>query len=156
MDVGESINPAVDIGQIEGAFVQGLGLFTTEELVFGDNDHKWIMPGNMLTRGPGNYKIPSLDDIPRDFSVHLMPKLPNKYAVMRSKAIGEPPLFLASCVFYAIKDSIYDFRKENGGKGFFLMDSPATCERIKMSCPDDFVKIVTNSNGLNYRAFQSN
>eukprot|EP01080_Neovahlkampfia_damariscottae_P005713 gene5713-9533_t len=132
MDVGESINPSIDIGQIEGAFIQGLGLFTMEELIYGDEEHKWVKPGTLLTRGPGNYKIPSLDDVPRNFSVHLMPKLPNKYAVMRSKAVGEPPLFLASAAFYAIKDAIYEFRKENNCDGYFLMDSPATCERIKI------------------------
>lgn len=72
MDLGKSLNPSVDVGQIEGAFVQGMGLFTIEELVWGDSDHPWMRPGWLYTRGPGTYKIPSFNDVPIDFRVSLL------------------------------------------------------------------------------------
>lgn len=102
MDLGKSINPAIDIGQIEGAFVQGMGWLTTEELVWGTKAHSWIKEGQLFTRGPGTYKIPSFNDIPQDFRVHLS-DTNNRFAVHSSKAVGEPPFFLAASVFFAIK-----------------------------------------------------
>ncbi len=88
MDVGKSINPAIDIGQIEGAFVQGYGWSTMEELVWGDKDHAWVRPGQLHSRGPGTYKIPSFNDVPLDLRVHLS-DTNNKFAVHSSKAIGK-------------------------------------------------------------------
>ncbi|KAK2567725.1 Xanthine dehydrogenase/oxidase [Acropora cervicornis] len=85
--------------QVEGAFVQGLGLFTIEELRYSQSGAPW-------TTGPGAYKIPGFADIPVEFYVHLLRSAPNEKAVYSSKAVGEPPLFLASSVFYAIKDAI--------------------------------------------------
>ena len=102
MDLGKSINPAIDIGQIEGAFVQGMGWLTIEELVWGTKAHSWIKEGQLFTRGPGTYKIPSFNDIPQDFRVHLS-DTNNRFAVHSSKAVGEPPFFLAASVFFAIK-----------------------------------------------------
>lgn len=102
MDVGKSINPAIDIGQIEGAFIQGYGWSTMEELVWGDKEHSWIRPGQLFTKGPGTYKIPSFNDVPLDFRVHLSDTY-NKYAIHSSKAIGEPPFFLGAAAFFAIK-----------------------------------------------------
>ena len=78
MDVGESLNPAVDIGQIEGAFIQGYGLFTLEEILFSPKGH-------LLTKGPGMYKIPSVNDIPQVFNVSLLRGSPNPKAVYSSK-----------------------------------------------------------------------
>lgn len=103
MDVGNSINPAIDIGQIEGAFVQGLGMFTLEELRFSRN-------GVPLTTGPRTYKIPGIADIPLEFNVHLLRNAPNEHAICCSKGVGEPPLILAASVFYAIKDAISNAR----------------------------------------------
>ena len=102
MDVGKSINPAIDIGQIEGAFVQGMGWMTTEELVWGTKAHSWIKEGQLFTRGPGTYKIPSFNDVPMDFRVHLS-DTNNRFAIHSSKAVGEPPYFLAASTFFAIK-----------------------------------------------------
>ena len=74
MDVGASINPAIDIGQIEGAFVQGFGWAMLEELVWGSEDgHAWLPPGHCMTRGPGTYKIPSFNDVPVELNVTLLP-----------------------------------------------------------------------------------
>ena len=79
MDVGSSINPAIDIGQIEGAFVQGVGWSTTEELIWGDEEHEWVKPrGRLFTQGPGFYKPPAFNDMPAEFNVTLMDGVANK------------------------------------------------------------------------------
>ncbi|XP_018423843.1 PREDICTED: xanthine dehydrogenase/oxidase [Nanorana parkeri] len=134
MDVGASLNPAIDIGQVEGAFVQGLGLFTLEEL-------RYSAEGNLYTRGPGMYKIPAFGDIPTEFNVSLLRDCPNNKAIYSSKAVGEPPLFLSASIFYAIKDAITSARAESGITGPFRLDSPATPERIRNSCVDEFTKL---------------
>jgi xanthine dehydrogenase/oxidase len=135
MDVGKSLNPAIDIGQIEGAFVQGYGLYVLEEL-------KYTSDGYLLTKGPGNYKIPSLTCIPITLNVTLLKESSNPKAVYSSKGIGEPPFGLASAVFFAIKDAIASARKDAGLSGMFHLDSPATAERIRMSCIDDITRQV--------------
>ncbi|PIO30993.1 hypothetical protein AB205_0063890 [Aquarana catesbeiana] len=135
MDVGTSLNPAIDIGQVEGAFVQGIGLFTMEEL-------KYSPEGNLYTRGPGMYKIPAFGDIPAEFNVSLLRDCPNSKAIYSSKAVGEPPLFLSASIFYAIKDAITSARTESGITGSFRLDSPATPERIRNACVDQFTKLV--------------
>jgi len=142
MDIGNSVNPAIDIGQIEGAFVQGMGLYTMEELVWGDSAHPWVRPGQLFTRGPGAYKIPSADDIPLDFRIYLLKDSPNPKAVQSSKAIGEPPLFLGATVFFAIKQAIAAARADKGLTEYFRMDSPATSERIRMACADELTRRI--------------
>uniref|UniRef100_A0A673LJS9 Xanthine dehydrogenase/oxidase-like n=1 Tax=Sinocyclocheilus rhinocerous TaxID=307959 RepID=A0A673LJS9_9TELE len=134
MDVGKSLNPALDIGQVEGGFMQGLGLFTLEELRYSPD-------GYLYTRGPGMYKIPSFGDIPIELKVSLLRDTPNEKAIFSSKAVGEPPLFLAASVFYAIKDAIIAARAESGLTGPFRLDSPATPERIRNACEDKFTKL---------------
>ena len=136
MDVGESINPAIDIGQIEGAFAQGYGLFLLEQLVHAPD-------GTLLTRGPGAYKIPGFGDVPVEFNVSLLRGAPNPKAVFSSKAIGEPPLFLASSIFFAVKEAIRAARLERGLSAKFRLDAPATAERIRMACEDQFTKRVS-------------
>ncbi|KAH0852828.1 LOW QUALITY PROTEIN: hypothetical protein HID58_093669 [Brassica napus] len=139
LDLGYSLNPAIDIGQIEGAFVQGLGWVALEEVKWGDAAHKWIKPGNLVTCGPGNYKIPSINDIPFNFNVSLLKGNPNSKGIHSSKAVGEPPFFLASSVLFAIKDAVKAARAEVGlGSEWFPLDTPATPERIRMACFDEF------------------
>ncbi|CAB0000944.1 unnamed protein product [Nesidiocoris tenuis] len=133
MDLGESINPAIDVGQVEGAFMQGLGMFTIEELI-------WSPEGTLYSRGPGAYKIPGFADIPIEFNVSLLKGAPNPRAVYSSKAVGEPPLFLASTIFFAIKEAVKSARKDAGIDGWFRFDSPATSARIRMACIDDITK----------------
>jgi xanthine dehydrogenase/oxidase len=135
MDVGESINPAIDIGQIEGGYMQGYGLYTLEELCYSPQGH-------LLTKGPGSYKLPGFGDIPGEFNVSLLRGAPNPKAVFSSKAVGEPPLFLAASVFYGIKDAIKSARKDQGVVGPFNLDAPATAERIRMACVDQFTEKV--------------
>jgi len=151
-DVGRTLNAAIDIGQVEGAFTQGLGLYTVEEVVFANN-------GSLFSKGPGLYKLPGFGDIPRDFRVHLLEDSEGP-PVMGSKAVGEPPLFLGSSAFFAAKDALYAARGDSmvsfsvapatqGAEAtasgfapaartpdFFRLDSPATAERLRMSCLD--------------------
>ncbi|KAL9237148.1 hypothetical protein vseg_011734 [Gypsophila vaccaria] len=138
LDLGYSLNPAIDVGQIEGAFIQGLGWVALEELKWGDAAHKWIPPGFLYTCGPGTYKIPSLNDVPSKFSISLLKGAPNVKAIHSSKAVGEPPFFLASSAFFAIKDAVAAARAEAGYSDWFPLDSPATPERIRMACIDEF------------------
>ncbi|KAJ6811703.1 xanthine dehydrogenase-like [Iris pallida] len=140
MDLGRSLNPAIDVGQIEGAFIQGLGWVALEELKWGDSEHPWIRPGSLYTCGPGTYKIPSMNDIPLNFKVSLLKDVPNPKAIHSSKAVGEPPFFLASSVLFAIKDAIIAARSEEGHDDWFPLDNPATPERIRMACIDDFTR----------------
>ncbi|XP_066551006.1 xanthine dehydrogenase/oxidase [Amia ocellicauda] len=134
MDVGISLNPAIDIGQVEGAFMQGVGLFTLEEL-------RYSPEGVLYTRGPGMYKIPGFGDIPTKLRVSLLRDAPNAKAIYSSKAVGEPPLFLAASVFYAIKDAIAAARAESGLTGPFPLDSPASPDRVRNACVDDFTSL---------------
>ncbi|KAF6321937.1 hypothetical protein mRhiFer1_018423 [Rhinolophus ferrumequinum] len=137
MDVGCSLNPAIDIGQVEGAFVQGMGLFTMEELHYSPE-------GSLLTRGPSTYKIPRFGNIPNEFRVSLLRDSPNKKAIYASKAVGEPPLFLAASIFFAIKDAIRAARAQHtdhGTKELFRLDSPATPEKIRNACVDKFTTL---------------
>jgi xanthine dehydrogenase large subunit len=99
-DVGRSLNPAVDIGQIEGGFVQGMGWLTTEELVFHSD-------GRLLTHAPSTYKIPCASDVPDHFQIALWDGANREDTIYRSKAVGEPPLMLAISVFAAIADAIH-------------------------------------------------
>ena len=97
-DVGNSLNPAVDIGQIEGGFVQGMGWLTTEELM-------WDNKGKIMSNSPANYKIPTSADIPEKFNVALFDRANNEETVYLSKAVGEPPLMLGISVWCALRDA---------------------------------------------------
>ena len=142
MDVGKSINPAIDIGQIEGAFVQGMGWSCIEELVWGDSEHPWVRPGWLHTRGPGAYKIPTANDIPIDFRVTLLRDAPCAQTplVHSSKAVGEPPFFLGTSVFWALKDAVYASRVDAGCSGWFQLDLPASSERLRMAVSDNIAE----------------
>ncbi len=120
-DCGASLNPAIDLGQIEGAFVQGQGWFTCEELW-------WDKKGRLRTVGPSTYKIPGSRDVPPIFNVKMLDNAPSKEAtIFRSKAVGEPPLMLATAVWTALKDAIGSV---NDHKTAVRLDAPATPERI--------------------------
>jgi xanthine dehydrogenase large subunit len=120
-DCGASLNPAIDLGQIEGAFVQGQGWFTCEELW-------WDGEGRLRTVGPSTYKIPGSRDVPPVFTVKMLDDAPAAEAtIFRSKAVGEPPLMLATAVWNALKDAI---AATGGGKTAVRLDAPATPERV--------------------------
>jgi len=148
MDIGRSINPSIDYGQIEGAFVQGVGLFTIEESLWYRGGP---MKGQIATRGPGAYKIPGFRDIPQEFNVSMLKGVPWEHlqTIQRSKGVGEPPLFMGSAVFFAIRDALKAARKQYGveaevgvneGEGLLRLESPATPERIRISCADPIIK----------------
>ena len=99
-DVGRSLNPAIDIGQVEGAFIQGMGWLTMEELVWHPRS------GMLMTHSPSTYKIPTANDCPADFRVRLFENDNAEDSIHRSKAVGEPPLLLPFSVFFAIRDAI--------------------------------------------------
>lgn len=117
-DVGRSINPAIDIGQIEGGFVQGMGWLTTEQLV-------WNGKGLLQTHAPSTYKIPATGDIPAHFQVDLWPEPNREDNVHGSKAVGEPPFMLAISVFEALRDAV----AQAGGRPGAL-NAPATAEEV--------------------------
>ncbi|CAM9671544.1 unnamed protein product [Ectocarpus sp. 12 AP-2014] len=112
-----------------------------EETSWGDSEHLWVKPGQLFTKGPGTYKIPSFNDVPSDMRVKLMDRA-NAFAVHSSKAVGEPPFFLASSAFLAIKDAVASARKDhNKGKTpFFRLNSPASSERIRTACLDGIME----------------
>lgn len=120
-DAGSSLNPAIDLGQIEGAFVQGMGWLTCEELW-------WDNEGRLRTHGPSTYKIPGSRDVPPEFNVRLLENAPNSAdTVFRSKAIGEPPLMLAISVWLAIRDAVSSLSEHRFAAE---LDAPATPERV--------------------------
>lgn len=118
-DVGTSINPAIDIGQIEGGFIQGMGWLTTEQLVWNDQ-------GYLATHAPSTYKIPATGDVPEHFNVALWPEANPEDNVGGSKAVGEPPFMLAISVWEALRDAAAAAR----GDGRVHMDAPATPENV--------------------------
>jgi xanthine dehydrogenase/oxidase len=141
-DVGNSINPAIDYGQIEGAFVQGQGLFTMEETL-------WTRDGQLFTRGPGTYKIPSFSDIPQIFNASMLRNdndgnplsWHHLRTIQSSKGIGEPPLFMGSTVFFALREAVKAAREMNGQDTVgWKFDSPATSEKLRLAIGDDLVK----------------
>ncbi|HRZ78325.1 MAG TPA: molybdopterin-dependent oxidoreductase, partial [Bacteroidales bacterium] len=123
-DAGASLHPAIDLGQVRGAFVQGMGWVTLEEVV-------WDAQGRLLTDSPDTYKIPTFCDIPKDFRVKLLEDAPNPLAVKQSKAVGEPPFMLALSVWLAIKDALSAVDDHEKEPPFRL---PATYEVILRTC----------------------
>ncbi|KAH9889601.1 xanthine dehydrogenase [Xylariomycetidae sp. FL2044] len=141
MDVGRSINPSIDYGQIEGAFVQGQGLFTIEESL-------WTREGELFTRGPGTYKIPGFSDIPQVFNVSMLKhdtqgnpiSWKHLRSIQSSKGIGEPPLFLGSTVFFALREAVKAARADNGVEMPLVLNAPATSEKLRLAVGDPLVR----------------
>lgn len=119
-DVGDSINPDIDKGQIEGAFVQGMGWAILE-------DNKWNEKGVNITPSPDTYKIPAITDIPKDFRVKLLENVPNKNTIRRSKAVGEPPFILGLSAWFAVYDALWSITDYNTEPE---LNFPATNEYI--------------------------
>lgn len=123
-DVGDSLNPAIDIGQVEGGFIQGMGWLTSEEL-------KWNDKGVLVSDGPATYKIPTFGDLPPIFNVALMQGHPNSMASLyRSKAVGEPPFMLGISVWSALRDALSSLTDYAISPH---LDTPATPERVMLA-----------------------
>ncbi len=120
-DVGHSINPAIDLGQIEGGFVQGMGWLTTEQLVWNDQ-------GQLATHAPSTYKIPATGDIPAHFKVDLWPEANREDNVGGSKAVGEPPFMLAISVYGALRNAVAAARGASAEP--VQLTAPATAENM--------------------------
>ena len=134
--------------------MQGIGLYTMEELIWGDHTrNKWIEPGKLFTNGPDTYKIPSFSDVPIDFRVSLLANSANPRAVYSSKGIGEPPLLLGSSAFFALKQACMAYREQQGLVDYLTLYSPATVERLRMACADEFTRRACQ-NEQNYETFQ--
>ncbi|CAM3409159.1 xanthine dehydrogenase molybdopterin binding subunit [Halomonas lysinitropha] len=123
-DVGDSLNPAIDMGQVEGGFIQGMGWLTGEEL-------RWNDAGRLISDGPATYKIPTYGDLPPVFNVELLQGHPNSMAsIYRSKAVGEPPFMLGISVWAALRDALSSLA---GYREAPRLDTPATPERVLMA-----------------------
>jgi len=118
-DVGDSISPVIDRGQVEGGFLQGVGWLTVEELL-------WNEDGHLATAGASTYKLPSWSEMPADFRVDFLRDARQSGVVFGSKAVGEPPLMLAISVREAIREAVAAF----GAGDVVTFDSPATPERV--------------------------
>jgi xanthine dehydrogenase/oxidase len=136
-DVGKSINPAIDVGQVEGGFMQGLGYVLTEDVIFQpDGENK----GALNTLNTWTYKPPAAGNVPLEFHVDLYPRedsaeVPeNPYDLLSSKEVGEPPLVLAVTAFFAVKHAVLDARRDRGHDEWFELESPATVQRVREAC----------------------
>jgi xanthine dehydrogenase molybdopterin-binding subunit B len=124
-DVGRSLNPAIDLGQIEGGFIQGLGWLTTEELWWDD-------AGRLRTHAPSTYKIPTANDRPDDMRISIWEGGANRAAtIYRSKAVGEPPLMLALSTFSALTDAV---AAAGGYRAFPHLDAPGYARAHSAGC----------------------
>ncbi|QKX60096.1 uncharacterized protein TRUGW13939_07238 [Talaromyces rugulosus] len=150
LDVGRSINPAIDYGQIEGAFVQGQGMFTIEQSLWTNDG-----TGQLFTRGPGTYKIPGFGDIPREFNVTMLQGVSweSIRTIQSSKGIGEPPVFLGSTVLFALRDALRSARADNNVFEPLRLDSPATAERLRLAVCDDLVEMAKVQPGPGEKPF---
>jgi xanthine dehydrogenase large subunit len=119
IDIGRSINPGVDRGQIVGGFIQGMGWVTAEALVYDAN-------GDLLSHSPTTYKIPAITDVPEVFNVATFDNNDNVRNVYRSKAVGEPPLMLAIAVWAAVRNAL----SYAGAEAADELRLPATGEEI--------------------------
>lgn len=134
MNLADTLNPAIDIGQLEGGFVQGYGLYTWEDLRYSNDGH---LVNNNMTK----YKIPSVATVPRHFKTVLIKRDEEKYGIYSSRGIGESGFYLGSSAYFAICNAVNAYRKDNG-LGPCDINSPATPARIRLACEDRFTKAV--------------
>ena len=131
LDLGKSLNPAIDIGQVEGAFVQGLGYMTTEQLIRSKET------GKLLSSGPGDYKVPNITDLPLGLNVTFLnhEEGPPTSACLSSKGIGEPPLVLSTGIPSAVRMAVKSFRDDKKIEdNWFDLHPPLTPEKVALVC----------------------
>jgi xanthine dehydrogenase/oxidase len=147
VDAGKSMNPAVDVGQIEGAFLQGVGTVLTETVLFQPDGDRI---GTMTADNTWVYKPPFAKDLPLNWSTTIFPSdqypVPlNPHAPLSSKAMGEPPFILATSVYCAVKEAIYAARMENGlGDEWFMLPTPVTPQEVKQYAGAKFADFKLN------------
>ncbi|XP_067656034.1 uncharacterized protein [Haliotis asinina] len=135
-DCGESMNPEIDVGQAEGGFVMGLGYWMTEQMIYDPTT------GAAVTDGTWDYKPPLGKDIPIDFRIQFLKNAPNPRGVLRSKAVGEPPLCMSASALFAIKHAIEAARSEISKDVYFALDPPASVEVIQTACQVDSTQLT--------------
>ncbi|KAJ8949770.1 hypothetical protein NQ318_018999 [Aromia moschata] len=136
-DVGNSMSPLIDIGQVEGAFVMGIGYYTTEEIIFSDE-------GEILTNRTWNYKVPGAKDIPIDFRISFPQNNPNPVGVLKSKAIAEPPICLSCAIPLAIRNALASARTESDPSKpkWYPFDGPSTVENTLLNTLNNYNQYV--------------
>ncbi|CAG5117383.1 unnamed protein product [Candidula unifasciata] len=127
-DCGDSMNPELDIGQVEGGFAMGLGYFLQEDLKYDPKT------GEVLTAGTWDYKPPLPKDLPMNLNFKFLKKTPNPIGVLGSKAVGEPPLVTAAACLFAIKHAVEAARAETAQDTFFSLSAPATVDKVQALC----------------------
>ena len=127
MDVGEAINPAIDIANIEASFIQGYGWVAMEDTLYGTD-------GKLLSRGLDEYNMPTIADCPREFNVTLLKGKKTKQVLYSSKGIGEPPFFNGVSVYFAVKDAVLAARRASGLAGKFNLEQPTTPDKVLQAC----------------------
>ncbi|OQV18343.1 Xanthine dehydrogenase [Hypsibius exemplaris] len=138
-DCGESMSPLVDVGQIEGAIVMGLGYYTSEELVYEKTT------GALVTYSTWKYKPPTTKDIPIDFRVQILQNSSNPSGVLRSKLVAEPPLCMTCSVVFALREAIKAARDEiSQGHDWFQINAPMTVEKVQQYCLPDIAQFTYN------------
>ncbi|XP_042860846.1 xanthine dehydrogenase/oxidase-like [Penaeus japonicus] len=137
-DAGKSISPLVDVGQVEGAYVMGQGLFTVEKPLFDS------ATGRKVTDGTWYYTPPAAQDIPVDFRVSLLHDAPNPVGVQSSKVTGEPALCLAFAVVMALRQAVASARRDAGVTSWFQMDTPLTVDNLQRLCLVESSRLVVN------------
>jgi xanthine dehydrogenase/oxidase len=139
-DTGESMSPGIDIGQIEGGFITGIGIWLTENLIYD------LKTGELLTNRSFNYKPPGVKDIPVDFRIKLVQKSPNPFFILRSKACSEPPVTMAVVVNFALRYAIDAARRDNGLKDsdWYSLEAPVSPDKILMAAMNKFENFKLN------------
>jgi xanthine dehydrogenase/oxidase len=127
-DTGQSLNPKIDLGQIEGGLIMALGWYLTEQIAIDP------VSGILLSNGTWDYKPPQSKDIPVHMGVHTLEDTPNTAGIMGSKFVGEPPMVCANCILFAAKNAVAAARKQAGDTTWFQLDIPATPERLQQAC----------------------
>ncbi|XP_067885711.1 xanthine dehydrogenase-like isoform X2 [Heterodontus francisci] len=133
-DCGESMNPDIDVGQVEGAFVMGMGYWLLEKMIYDPKT------GDVLNAGTWDYKPPFSKSIPIHFNIELLKNAPNPMGVLRSKASGEPPQCMSCVTLFAVKRAIEAARQDVGQNAYFPLNGPATVDVIQTSCLVDYKK----------------
>lgn len=129
LDCGKSLNPAVDIGQTQGAYIMGLGYFLTEDFIYDEES----LTGKLLSDGTWEYKPPSHKDIPHDFRTALLKNSTNPSGFLRSKASGEPPYAMAASALLSVRQAIGSSRLERGDSSWVPLSSPATIDKVALA-----------------------
>ena len=138
-DVGQSINPAIDIGQIEGGFVQGMGWLTTEELIWDDK-------GKLASNAAANYKIPTAHDLPKHWNVKLFDRKNEEQTIYNSKAVGEPPFMLAASVWCAINNAVASMADYKKNPELTMPATPEAVLKAVMRLQGEAWEIATDIN----------